>query len=312
MDDTDLDSQQTSPNESITTSPQASNISNSSKKKKLIFAVGILLIVVLIIGGILYLGNASLHKQGKATGNQPPSKSPFSRETKSSGAVPEKNILYLGTYQGSKTLFIAEVKPGATSSNPSIGESVGETGTVNKSFDYGKLIDPIKILSEGTEPIYSLNNFKFDDSKKNIFVSLNYLPEGSVYPNLLNKVVQINLDNRSVNELWSNNVGSNMYIGGAGVANINQTSNNKYITIVIGSCYACESTGTVTIIFNTETKKNEFLGSVGDLKFNLTRNIFTYQRLAPIEESCTSGLGCENGKRTVMKPAGDVYEEKLP
>lgn len=84
--------------------------------------------------------------------------------------------------------------------------------------------------------------------------------------------------------------------------------------MLIGDCYACGGhTPTKTVILNIATRNEKYMEGIGDIQFNLQSNTFTYKKLAPFKEPCEPSLDCDNdGTKTVMKPSGQVFTEKLP
>ena len=45
---------------------------------------------------------------------------------------------------------------------------------------------------------------------------------------------------------------------------------------------------------------------------NLENDSLTYHKLSPLKEACEPSPDCDNGQRTVYKPSGAVYTDKLP
>jgi len=233
--------------------------------------------------------------------------------------VPEKNTLYLGTYNASDAIFLTDEEkqkyfdPGAVpKTSPYIGELQMSGGGGYTPFDFKKLQNPKRIFSS-TQKIHSVNSFKLNNSKSMAYVALNYGSEvNGQYPGLTNKIVQIKLDTRSSNEIWSNEVGSNKYEGGKGVAYVENVFEDKFLTFWIGSCYACEGGPAGSVVFNINTKKEKYFKDIGNIQFNIPNNTFSYQKLAPFQEPCDPSPGCDNGQRTVMKPSGQIYTENLP
>lgn len=289
--------------------------------------------VVLAVGLVLVSGLYFLNlKSASKPNNQQPTKpnnvtptdqtiqtSPTSPATQEVITVPEKNTLYLGTYNGTDAIFLTDEEkqkyfdPGAV---PKTSQYIGELQTAGgvgyTPFDFKKLQGPKKIFSS-SQKIHSVNSFKLNNSKSVAYVALNYGNEvNGQYPGITNKIIQIKLGSLVSNEVWSNEVGSNKYEGGKGVAYIETVTEDKFLTFWVGSCYACEGGPAGTVILNISTKKENYFRDIGNIQFNITSNTFSYQKLVPFQESCDPSPSCDNGQRTVMKPSGQSYTENLP
>jgi len=292
-----------------------------------------ILSVVLAVGLVLVSGLHTLSLKNTSNSNnqqitQPNSitptgkaiqASPASPVTQEAVTTPVKNTLYLGIYNGADAIFLTDEEkqkyfdPDAVPrTNPYIGELQMAGGGGYTLFDFKELQSPKRIFSS-SQKIHSVNSFKLNNSKGVAYVSLNYDAKvNSQYPGLVNKIIQIKLDTLVSSEIWSNEVGSNKYEGGKGVAYIETVTEDRFLTFWIGSCYACEGGPAGTVILNIDTKKEKYFKDIGNIQFNITNNTFSYQKLALFQEPCDPGPGCDNGQRTVMKPAGQSYTENLP
>lgn len=289
--------------------------------------------VVLAVGLVLVSGLYFLNlKSASKPNNQQPTKpnnvtptdqtiqtSPTSPATQEVITVPEKNTLYLGTYNGTDAIFLTDEEkqkyfdPSAVpKTSPYIGELQMVGGGGYTPFDFKKLQNPKKMFSS-SKKIHSINSFKLNNSKSVAYVALNYGNEvNGQYPGLTNKIVQIKLGSLISSEIWSNEVGSNKYEGGKGVVYVETTTEDKFLTFWIASCYACEGGPAGTVILNIDTKKEKYFKDIGNIQFDVAGNTFSYQKLAPFQEPCDPSPGCDNGQRTVMKPAGQTFTEILP
>lgn len=226
--------------------------------------------------------------------------------------IPQMNSIYLGTYQGKDALFITDGKKqiyneqGVQKTSVFVGELETIEGTGYKSFDFKMLNNPKMILTSSTKPIFSINNFIMNKSENIVYVSINYSISG---PDMLNSILQIAADGSVVNELWSNNIGSNKYPNGQGIVYLKQVVDDKYLVFEITDCYGCEAMHAGTIVLNIPTRNEGYYEMAGNVQINLEAGTLSYQKLAPFQEVCE---GCENGQTTVLKPTGQILTENLP
>ncbi len=138
------------------------------------------------------------------------------------------------------------------------------------------------------------------------------------YPdNLTNHVYRVNLDNLKSEESWVHDMSpnKNKYKGAGGATTANKVSpDNNFLVLSMDDCFACEGAEAGLIIINIQTKTEKYFPKIGNVQFNLQDNAFTYQKLTPFKEPCGEpGPGCNpDNTRTVYKPFGQVYTEKLP
>jgi hypothetical protein len=233
---------------------------------------------------------------------------------------PELNTVYYGTYENKDALFILNTIDYENSElkNPYLGhliqinysELLYPTDIAN--FDFRKLDKPLKIFSSEMSSV-GIDNFMFDYSKKNIFISSGL------------EIIQINLDNMMLKSIWKNSVwdGSaaydenaikEKYPNGGGMVRISQISeDNKYLVLIMNDVTTgLEPEQRGTIILNINTLKEVYLSDIGGVYFNEEKNSFSYQKLQPFTVLCYAGLGCLDGLTTEMRPAGKVYTEPLP
>ncbi len=288
------------------------------------------IILLLIVGaGAFVLGQKTSNNVSPNTNQQPQAtitstqtqQLPTSTAVPTPDTTPQENVVYFDTYEDVEAIFFTNkqgqkyFEPGAAEkSSPYIGSLRKANGVGYQPFDYKKLSNPRRITLNITSQILGIGSFKLNNTKNMLYVSLDIDEEASSqYPdNLVNRVYQVNLSNLSSKEVWSNEVGSSKYAG-KGVAYIERIVEDKFVAMMLGDCYACGGhMPTKAIIVNVTTKSEKYLEGVGDLQFNLKDNIFVYKNLTPFQEVCEPSPGCDNGQRTVMKPAGQVYTEKLP
>lgn len=305
---------------------QPVGIPSVEKKFSPILVFVIIFVMSIVAGGAYYLGTKQSNPVPQATQSQPVQQTkpelsptnPVTSPSQTTDLIPQENSLYYGTYQDKDALFITDKEKqvyyegGEPKTSVYIGELTRVGGGEYKPFDFKKLNNPKRILTNSAKPIFSINSFIVNESKTIVYVSVNYTKVGSQYPDMLNSILQINTDGSSAKEIWSNNIGSNKYSKGKGATYLEQVANDKYVTFNIGDCYACSGSPVGTIVLNITTKNEKYYEMIGDLQLNLETNTLSYKKLSPFQESCEPSPGCDNGQRTVMKPAGQTFTENLP
>lgn len=232
--------------------------------------------------------------------------------------TPQKNSIYLGTYLNRKALFLTDetkqryYENGESKTSPYIGALTLDDTSGISQFDYQKLENPKKIIANSVESIININNFIFSNNQDIVYVSLNYAKEGHPYPNALNRILQISMDDNSTKEIWSNDIGSEKYANGKGPVYLEQAIGNRYVIFNILSCYACEGSLIGTVVLNISTKAERYYQMIGNVKIDLDTNLISYKKLEPFQEPCEPSPGCNDGQRTIMKPAGQVFTDTLP
>lgn len=302
-------------------------VGSSNQSKKMIMVLGIIIALFIFgIGGYFLGANKDQptfqNNQNTTSPTTVEKTSPTSAITQAPDSIPQENILYLGTYEGVDALFFTNkqkqeyLEPGAVKkTSPYIGALKRIDGIGTHPFDYKKLINPKRVALNIGSPIFSVESLKLNNTKTILYISLNLEAKASAqYPdNLVNKVYQVMLSSLSSNEIWSNDVGSSKYTG-KGVAYIDQIAEDKFVSMLIGDCYACGGhTPTKTVILNIAIRSEKYMEGIGDIQFSLQSNTFAYKKLVPFKEPCEPSPGCDSdGTRTVMKPSGQVFSEKLP
>lgn len=306
---------------------QPTNIPNVKSKFSPILVFVIIFLMSVVAVGAYYLGTKQSKPVPQATQNQPEQQaetnpsptSTVASPTQTTDLIPQENSLYFGTYQDKDALFITDKEkqkyfdPGAVpKTSPYIGELQMAGGVRYAPFDFKKLQSPKRILTNSVKPISSINSFIVNKDKTIVYVSVNYTKGGSQYPDMLNSILQIKTDGSSAKEIWSNNIGSSKYSKGKGATYLEQVANDKYVTFNIADCYACSGSPVGTIVLNITTKNEKYYEMIGDVQLNLETNILSYKKLSPFQETCEPSPGCDNGQRTVMKPAGEILTDTLP
>lgn len=235
-----------------------------------------------------------------------------------SDVIPLKNNLYLGIYQGKDVLFLTTdylsgYSEGAIrKTSQTIGKLVVMGGVGYHPFDYTKLQNPKRIFT-ATEKIANVNNFAFNNEKSFIYVSLNYRDNPSQQTS---KIYQVNLNSLASKELWVHGVNGDKYAH-KGAAGVDKVFNDEYLTLWIYICDGCEQVYPRGIVLlNIQTKKEKYLGEVGDIKIDLSAKTVSYKKINSFTEPCEPSTGeldsCAAGQRTVYKPSGQVFTESLP
>lgn len=210
---------------------------------------------------------------------------------------PKPNTPYLTTYNNDDAIFIAEDK--------SVTGTVYTKGITYTSVDFNQLVSPKKIDFKMHADYLS---FKYNNSRNVLYISI-VEPEGE---KIVNKIYQTQMKSFVTKEIWRNEIGSNKY-SAKGVAELIDVPGNKYLVVSMGQCYPCGGYQfPYTLILDIESKKEKFLGQVGNLKVDEEMQKVTYQKLSLSYESCDpEPMVCGAGKKPVMKPKGKEYTESL-
>jgi len=227
--------------------------------------------------------------------------------------IPQENVIYLGTYLDQKALFFTNKKEKVV--NQHVGNLMLNDGHGRSGFDYRELENPQRILVDSARSINSFNNFTLNTNQDIAYVSLNYEKEGEgPWPNLLNRILQINTDGSSAQEIWSNDIGSEKYNNSKGPAYLYQVINDRYIVLKIADCYGCEPETFGTIILNISTKAEKYYQMIGDVKIDVDNNTISYRKLETFQEPCPDiqNPHCYDGKIKEVRPTGQVFTDNLP
>lgn len=285
-------------------------------------------VLVVVAGGAYWFGTSknstnSTQNQQVTTAAQPnPSSTLVPNLTNTQpDIIPQANVLYLGTYQGAEAIFVTNSKlseyfeAGVKKTSPSIGTLKKIDGSGLTPFDYKNLQDPKKVLMLSSN-VQQINNLKSSEDKTFIYLSIMLETKTSnLYPdNLTNHIYRINLKDLTSDDLWSHDMSPNKYKGAAGAAYVKGFSkDNNYLVLSVFGCYACEGSEAGELVLNNQTKNEKYFEKIGNVQFNLSDGTFTYQKLAPFKEPCDPSPGCDSDNtRTVYKPSGQVFTEKLP
>lgn len=294
------------------------------------FSAIYVLVVILMIGvtggGFYWLGTQKNYPTNKIQQIDKASSvetipSSLVTSTSTPNLVSQENAIYLGTYKGLNALFFTnKTKQEYTSPDrtrkidPNIGSLTTQDGIRRSPFNYNDLQDSKKIFIVPFN-IQQINNFKFSDNKKILYISLMLETKtANRYPdNLENYIYKIDLDNLTYVNLWVYDLSLNKYKGANGSALVKQaSSDNNYLVLSIFNCFACEGSEAGLLILNNQTKNEKYFSRIGNIQFNLSEGIFTYQKTAPFKEPCDDPACGSDGTWTVYKPSGDTFTEKLP
>ncbi len=235
-----------------------------------------------------------------------------------SSTLPEINTIYFGENEGEDAVFITNEKlqkyfeNGVQKSSQTVGQlrtqSSGES-----PYDFKNLAKPKKLVNIKGQ-VEQVINFKVLEGNL-LYISLVVKTASSLaYPdNLKNMVLKINLDDLSNEEIWSFDFSTGKYGNAKGAAGIEKVSTDGSLLVLnLLECYACEPKVAGQIILNSKSKNEKYLEDIGNVLFQLNEEKFTYQKLESQEETCNQAIGCDNGKRTVLKPSGETFSENLP
>lgn len=290
------------------------------------FTVVLGLLIVIIVCGLLfagyYLGRSSLSSEN-SNSQTPQEKTEETSLSQEPDKTPMPNALYLGKFKGEDSVFVTNSDlgkyhiDGVAKFSENIGSVTSIMGYGESPVDYKSLQNPQKILSLSFD-VLQINNIKFTDNKKYIYLSIMLvtMPSKQYPDDVTNHIYRVDLNNFKSEELWSHDMSPDKYKNAGGATYIREvSSDNNFFASDIAQCFACDGGKAGMIVVNTQTKKEKYFEDIGNIKFDLDKKIFTYQKLAPFKEDCgpESGQGCdENNERTLLKPSGQTYSEALP
>jgi len=233
--------------------------------------------------------------------------------------TPQINSLYLGKYLDKEALFVTNPRLSKhyegdiEKTTATVGVLEQIDGPSRQPFDYTSLENPRKILVlDLSEDLLGIGNFTFDSEKNTLYVVLGFVGPSSSYPNITQRVYQINLSSLERKQIWIHKIGDDKYPK-KGPAVIDKVADNKYLVLWLGTCYACEDFDPHgSVLLNIESGEEKYLGEVNNFEFNLPNNTVSYQKLTSFEEACEPSPGCSNGKRTVYRPSGEIFTATLP
>lgn len=232
-------------------------------------------------------------------------------------SAPKTNTLYYGLFKGNKSFFLSNgndqkekwsIKDGYDTS-PYHGHAIVfgqqyEAAINFKDFQNGKVVQvPMDINSAGAMAVNSgdytyVHVGHFENTLDNFD-----------YKSWIIKVDLNSLTSEIVKENETGHVGSPPN-------DLEAVWADKYLVFTTWPCGECDAREPAgKTIYNIFDKQRTFKEKVGNLKFDLSNNTFSYQKLSAFREKCdgNSGYMCEeDGTYTVMKPSGQVYTEKLP
>jgi hypothetical protein len=234
----------------------------------------------------------------------------------SSQPTPKVNTLYYGSYKGNKSFFF---------STESLQK---EKWSINDGYDVSPYHGHAIVFGEKYEAAI---NFKDFQNPKVVQISMNinsagamavnsgnytyvhvgnleYTPDNFDYKSWIIKVDLNSLTSEIVKDNDTGHVGSPPN-------DLEAVWGDKYLVFTTWPCGECDAREPAgKTIYNIFDKQKTFKEKVGNLKFNLDNNTFSYQKLAEFVEKCdeSSNIYCNDGKATIMKPSGQTYTEALP
>lgn len=296
-------------------------------------ALGFLLILLTFF----YVRNLKIQVKEEIPANQAKLQSP-TPTVDNQNTMPQKNTLYLGQYEGKEVIFYTndladEGGTGAGGVKIEGGPYTGAMAAVgNKSlgysnpYDFRQIVNPKKIAINFPSLIGLVVDAKYGTKNDILYVSLildSRQESSQQYSSSKNLVYKIILGSMDKQLVWSTELKEGIYNDNdtdfAGAADINQVVEDKYLMLSIGLCFDCSpySEKRGMLVLNINSRKEKFLGMVGDIIVNTTNNTVTYKKLEAITEQCpTDTAYCNdsigNGQRHVYKPTGQLVSEALP
>ncbi len=291
--------------------------------------VSTIVLLFVVLGGILYFyftvnKNPSFPQQEIISINKQSIPSPKETATMAATSepipdtVPVKNALYLASFQGQEVIFLTNdqhniyYEGGVKKTDPLIGQVQHADGSGSQPISYSTVQNPKKIFTYTNGQLQGVSNFVFDSTKSNVYINFLAILPGESYPNVTNYIYQIDLQSLQQKMVWSHVVGDEKYQE-KGATVIEAITNDSYMTLRIQGCYACGGGGSLgTLVLNLQTSSEKYLGSVGNLQFDLEKKTVAFQKETLYKEPCEPGYGCDNGFRDAYKPSGQIYTENLP
>lgn len=201
-------------------------------------------------------------------------------------------------------------------------EEVFATNTLLRSQRANHLSEyknPVQISRKLYYPVQAVLAFIKDQSGRFYYTSANLTtdPLSSVDQNTVNYLFKIDSTTRQTDIVFSKKIDNEDLRypkparGGAYVSAVSE--DNKYLIFDIYSCYACEGSAVASVAKNLDTQKEFVFDPLGNVTFDMGNKTFSYQKYQESQEDCPEGgFGCENGKRAISKPAGDILTSPLP
>lgn len=269
-------------------------------QNKVILPLVLIVIVALAIGvGFSY------SKKEITTGNS-------NINTEDTGNAPTTKGFYLGEYEGKDSIsYFDSGRYASGSVSLSSGVGLG-------SFDSSKLKNLVLVFDNKDESYAfpSPLGFAVDAKRDNLYISLVTYDPINYGVNEQNKIFKIDLKNRGIKELHSHVIGDKGYYskGALFVKKIEA----DWLVLSLSSCYHCGGGDRATVLLNTQTGSEKYLGYVGDV--TIKDGSVSYQKLIETTVPCepyddeNDSTGCIPGLKTskkVMLPSGPVIIESL-
>lgn len=233
--------------------------------------------------------------------------------------VPELNTVYLGKYNNTDAVFITDTtsqvsftKEGVRKSSPYYGKILWDHR--GSSVDFRDLVDFKKIYT--FTKIGYLSSFLINDSRTVLYLSADFDVYTKSEPwKPYTEIYAVDLKDQIVRRIWTN-ISEKNEEGKHGSSTVAQSVGENYIVVHLGYCYACGGGSRGYSIVNTTTGKEKVVSlpykKVGNIQFNLSANIFTYQAMKEIPDPCIAEKNCDGIPSSTYEPEGPIYTEKLP
>ena len=314
---------------------QATNLEKNKVNPWMISTI--VLSILLLLLTLLYFRSTNLKQAGRVPLNQSSLSSPTPTAS-TQNEIPQKNALYLGSYEGKEVVFYTndladEGGSGAGGVRIEGGPYTGAMAAVgdkplgySNPYDFRQLTNPKKIADNFPSLIGLVVDAKHGTSKDILYISLlldSRQGSNQQYASSTNVVYKIDLRNTSKLEIWSSELKKGVYKDSdtdfAGAADIEQVVEDKYLILSVGLCFDCSpySEKKGILVLNIDNRKEKFLGMVGDIVVNIANNTVSYKNLEATVEPCpTEAAYCNDsigsGQRNVYRPAGSAITQTLP
>jgi hypothetical protein len=310
----------------------ATNFVFLSKHKTVSLICGLVLVIAMIVGGAYYLGFQTSQARTKGVkSNVAKGVSPTPTLTI---PTPLANTVYLATYQNQSVLFITNdalnnyFADGSDHNDVQIGHAQAEGGMFNTRSIYfpsplrfSDLDSPtILFRLDDSHKFADISGFIYNEDKTKLFVMVDN--NNAQNNGVTSELFAIDLTHHSDEKIWSHNTEDHTYAPESGSGDLHDAILvGDYITVSISTCYNCEPSATSrTLIVNTKTGKELYLGLAGDLIIKPDTKSVTYRKLSPVEETllcdnpgnCMSALYGETYTNSSYKPTGTPLTVQLP
>jgi len=108
-----------------------------------------------------------------------------------------------------------------------------------------------------------------------------------------NYIFKANIKDKTLEKVWAYKL-DNPDTEYQGSSNIVKVIENKYLILSTSKCYGCSSSMiSDTVVLNMENKNTSFLESACNIKYDLEKQLVTYQKESLVQKNCSGGTTCK-------------------